>query len=215
MGAPEFTQVAGRAWLGCVLGWAASCALPSLQDSGKIRCVSDGDCLSGRRCEAGYCTSAHGDAGGGGDSPDDAGILCGAGCSGGQKCYLGLCTEVFATTPPCVPLDLDDGCPDDALCFEVSASETACRRFPACPSDGVCPVGDFGSVCNTGLINKSRICLAGVCIDASHCPGDWKCVFAFDADPAGSCSSGASGTPCRNNTDCSSNNCNGLLRVCA
>jgi hypothetical protein len=133
-------------------------------------------------------------------------------CVAGQICLYGYCS-----TPPsgvCDPHALDDGCGPRALCFERFDDDDVgdCYSMPACASDGSCPVGALGAVCNDGyLFNKDRICIISACVEPIHCPETFSCVSSGAV--LGVCSDGSFGAPCTDPSHCTSNACNVLPGV--
>jgi hypothetical protein len=134
-------------------------------------------------------------------------------CMLASDCVDGqICLEGYCSTPPsgsCNPGALDDGCGPRALCFERLDEDDVgdCYTMPGCASDGSCPVGASGAVCNEGyLFNKGRICLVGACVEEHHCPEGHPCVTADMV--LGACSSGAFGSPCTEASHCNSGICN-------
>lgn len=163
-----------------------------------LGCNSDGDCAEDQYCATEGDRLCH----------NKVVTTCPeVACAEGQECVNGYCS----TPPPateCMPFTPDDGCDKNALCLEVEEEMPKCYTFPYCPADGKCPVGLQGAVCNDELIaGKDKICLVGACLDASHCPADFKCLM-FGGDPLGYCSSGSFGEPCNVAADCDSNTCN-------
>ncbi|WAS92127.1 hypothetical protein [Nannocystis punicea] len=129
-------------------------------------------------------------------------------CEEGQVCVNGFCS----TPPPdtqCTPSLTDDGCESNAVCLYSSEEEAKCYTLPYCAQDDTCPVGPEGAVCNTDILTaKDKICLIGLCTEASHCPADWKCVKDQPNAVIGYCSDGGPFAPCSSNEDCFSNVCN-------
>lgn len=162
-----------------------------------IGCNSDGDCADNQYCATDEDRLCHN---------KEVTTCPEVPCVDGQICVNGYCS----TPPPateCEPFAPEDGCDKNALCLEVEEGKPKCYTFPYCPADGDCPVGIEGAVCNDGLIaGKDKICLVSACLDASHCPADFKCL-KFEGDPLGYCSSGATGEPCNGDADCLSNAC--------
>ena len=186
---------------------AASCALPTPEQSGKIHCENDGDCLSGRVCVAGECQDSRD------EQPSLVPTCPDTPCTGTDSCYWGFCGTATATA--CDAYALDDGCPSNALCYSSDPDTTFCLTLPACNSQVECPIGPQGAVCNLGdWPGKNGICLPGYCKDATDCPTDWRCVRLTGSDPLGLCGSGDPMSPCATGADCHSGNCDAFLHAC-
>ncbi|MGV3625091.1 MAG: hypothetical protein ACO1OB_30000 [Archangium sp.] len=140
-------------------------------------------------------------------------------CSVSTDCFeQQVCIAGFCSTPPpqtqCNPDEApsgNDGCDARSVCFDKGSSsmpEPKCYSLPACAADKTCPTGTQGAVCNDELIpNKEKICLIGLCRNASNCPADWACVRGVSTDVLGLCSSKTPGSPCAGPADCLSNSC--------
>ena len=130
-------------------------------------------------------------------------------CAGEQICVNQYCT----TPPPSTSCDpeaiVNDGCAKDAVCFaDPDTGKAACYTMPRCGEGGACPVGVTGAICNEGYLpDKDAICLLGLCDTKDHCPAGWSCVRFGVNDPLGMCSDGAFGSPCSNNSECTSGVC--------
>lgn len=134
-------------------------------------------------------------------------------CASGQQCVSGLCS----TPPPPTQCDPEqvgngmDGCEKNAICLDPATTEAKdpkCYSFPACGEGDTCPTGTQGAVCNVGLIpNKGKICLTGLCTQATHCPKDWACFKYPSNAPVGFCSNKGPFAPCTTAADCTSGNC--------
>ena len=180
-------------------------------------CRSSADCDDDALCANGVCvpSCSHADECPVGHYCSEA-SLCQPNnvptCMLATDCVDGqICLEGYCSTPPsgsCSPWGLDDGCGPRALCFERFEEEDVgdCYTMPGCASDGSCPVGASGAVCNDGyLFNKSRICLVGACVEPRHCPETHHCVTTGTV--LGVCSSGALGSPCTQAGHCQSGVC--------
>lgn len=175
-----------------------------------LGCTSDGDCADNQYCdttsllcqnnEVPVCMS-----------DDD--------CADSQLCADGYCS----TPPPNTSCDLEnfleDGCDTNALCLEQDDGSGACYSMPACASDGSCPVGIGGAVCNDGfLTSKGSICLLGFCTEEANCPDAFSCVLPTSGGGLGLCSSGVTGSPCTESDQCDSGTCNviqGFVGLCS
>ncbi len=166
-----------------------------------LGCTSDGNCADNQYCDTFSMTCQNADV-----SSCDGGDTC----LGEQICLAGLCSAGGGSS--CDPGAPVDGCETDAICFADDEDDgPRCYTMPACSSEGTCPVGLSGGVCNDGFLpEKGRICLVGGCTEDSHCPADWSCVFGPLAAGLGSCSSGLFGSICNDEDDCMSGVCNVL-----
>lgn len=134
-------------------------------------------------------------------------------CADGLMCLGGLCVGE-GSQATCTPdFSFADGCQGDELCYQDPNSPFddpvyRCYPMPRCPDSGECPVGQYGSVCNEQLIaGKDRICLLGMCLDASSdCNANQQCV-ADTPGVLGFCSDGAVGSYCLLDSHCDSGNC--------
>jgi hypothetical protein len=177
-------------------------------------CMSDNDCAQNQYCDTRFNP----------DQGDLASHLCVnktvSGCSNddqcseGQKCVMGLCSAAAEPTQ-CTPrVDGQDGCDSYSICLDISETEQeqySCVSFPPCPQNGICPVGQMGSVCNDDDIpGKEAICLTSLCKTKDNCPGVFKCVLM--SATLGMCSDGSMGMPCKTKTDCNQSlDCSGAL----
>lgn len=163
-----------------------------------LGCNSDGDCAEDQYCATEGDRLCHN---------KEVSTCPDVPCAEGQVCVNGFCS----TPPPatqCEPFAPEDGCEKNALCLEVEEGQPKCYTFPYCPADGDCPVGLQGAVCNDELIpGKDKICLVSACLDGSHCPAEFMCVM-FEGSALGYCSSGATGEPCNDGSECKSGTCN-------
>lgn len=163
-------------------------------------CMSDSDCAENQYCDTGesqLCLnkevptcSSDGD------------------CASSQVCIQGMCSAVPDVVEECTPYQSEDGCDEYSICIDVSdvdaeEPEGECASFPPCPEDGVCPVGQYGALCNDGHFpEKQAICLTSLCEDQTHCPTNLKCVHISAMGPLGICSGGSMGEPCEETDDC-------------
>lgn len=175
-----------------------------------VGCQSDGDCADNQYCATDDDRLCHN---------KEVSTCPDTPCVEGQVCVNGFCS----TPPPdteCDPTSLPDGCESNALCIEHEEGQPECYTFPYCSQDDTCPIGTEGAVCNTDLVpDKDKICLIGLCTDASHCPAEWKCVDFEPNGVIGFCSNGAFGNPCNSNDECISGTCSqpfpGVPGTCA
>jgi hypothetical protein len=164
-----------------------------------IGCQSNGDCAADQFCDTEFDKLCH----------NKTVTTCPeVACPEGQECVNGFCSgsseEAMCAQMP----NGEDGCEKNALCIAESENSAKCYTFPACAEDDTCPVGTHGAVCNTGIIpSKGRICLVGLCTEATHCPSGDKCVTFEESGEIGACSAGAFGDLCHAAADCKSNNC--------
>ncbi|MDC0717009.1 hypothetical protein POL25_08905 [Nannocystis sp. bb15-2] len=182
-------------------------------------CSSSNPCPDGQFCWNGICAigcTSNGDCAEDQFCATDTDMLCHnkevttcpeVPCEEGQVCKSGFCS----TPPPptqCTPSPVDDGCESNAVCFQETEDKASCYTLPYCSQDGTCPTGTEGAVCNNGLLpDKDKICLIGVCTEASNCPTDWKCIKDQPNAVVGYCSDGGTFAPCNSNADCLSNAC--------
>jgi hypothetical protein len=169
--------------------WNGICALG---------CNSDGDCADDQYCATDTDRLCHN---------KEVTTCPDVPCADTQVCVNGFCS----TPPPpteCMPALVNDGCESNAVCLQVSEEKAECYTFPYCSQDGTCPTGTEGAVCNNDLLtDKDKICLIGLCTDASHCPAEWNCIKFEPNGVVGACSSGGPFDPCNANEDCASNQC--------
>ena len=142
-----------------------------------------------------------------------------------QFCRSGLCISVEVRRDGgfqgCLLGNaVDDACAGEAICLQSATSTTTlnnCIGMPACPPDGTCPVGTFGSVCNDlpdggGRIfqNKQRVCLFSFCRADSNCPQGYACFRPSKDKLVAQCQTGTAGDLCFTQADCfNSNSCVG------
>lgn len=164
-------------------------------------CMTDNDCASNQYCDTRMEQSAHMCV-----NKEVSGCTDDNQCAENQTCVMGLCSA-SAEKKQCTPRpDAQDGCDTYSVCLDVSDLESekeefSCVTFPPCPQDGVCPVGQVGSVCNDGDIpGKAAICLTGLCKSVTNCPGNFKCILLTAT--LGMCSNGGMGMPCKASPDC-------------
>ena len=133
-----------------------------------------------------------------------------------QFCRSGLCLSVELRRDGgfqgCLLGAADDACAGEAICLQSQTSTTVlnnCIGMPACPQDGICPVGNYGSVCNDlpdggGRLfaNKQRICLFSFCNTTANCPQGDACFLPTKGKLAGQCQSGSPGDLCFSQADC-------------
>ena len=168
-----------------------------------LGCTNDGNCADNQYCDTEWSMTCQN---------KEVTTCPETPCASSQICQNGLCS----TPPPptmCMPrADGLDGCEENAICIGeedgMGGQDNSCYTFPPCSQDGTCPVGTSGAVCNTDLIpNKGRICLTGLCKDASHCPSNWHCVRFNPNDPVGFCGNGGPGAPCSEPAHCNDMMC--------
>lgn len=122
----------------------------------------------------------------------------------------------------------EDGCEKTSLCQrEIVLDDGGYCFGPTCPGhcyeavpcnpDGSCAVGANGALCNDGLFpQKARVCVPTFCRSVANCPSTFRCVGVGAVMAAGFCSSGATGQPCTQPSECGSGTCTlfGPLGVC-
>ncbi len=162
-------------------------------------CMTDQDCAANQYCDTAMEISAH-------MCVNRVVPTCAADadCATNQTCVFRLCSAVGVPSECTQRVDGEDGCDAYSICLDVSETDQeslACVSFPPCPADGVCPVGQVGSVCNDGdLPGKAHICLTHLCKAGNNCPGGFQCVVS--GGTLGMCSDGSLGMPCLLAADC-------------
>ena len=169
-----------------------------------LGCTSDGDCATNQYCDTASSRLCQ-------DISVPTCVSDGQ-CASSQVCSTGFCSTPPSTVACNVTFDGNDGCNAYSICVQNTDSSgnttTSCQSFPACARDGTCPQGTEGAVCNDGYVpGKDRVCLVGICADASNCPTNWKCIKDNSNDVLGQCSDGSFGDPCDTNADCVNNHC--------
>jgi hypothetical protein len=143
------------------------------------------------------------------------GCLSNVNCAADQTCdtssgHTGTCRNKGGdVTPPetCTPTPtFNDECGQMALCLDVSQTDYThvykCVETTPCEGSGQCQPGATGAVCNDGYLPaKGKICLPGSCSTTSNCPADSSCLKQ-QGGILGSCSSGAMGSVCLDDSDC-------------
>jgi len=167
-----------------------------------IGCQSNDDCADDQYCATGEDRMCH--------NKEVPTCSSDGECKGEQVCTDGYCTAPSQSDEQCEPDSIDDGCSETAICVERDGEDPECVNLPRCSEDGTCPTGQAGAVCNDDYVpQKAEVCLLGACESDSNCPSDWSCVKPQNS-VLGTCSSGAFGTPCTEDSQCQSGTCNSL-----
>lgn len=214
-------------------------------DGGPVCQAGDNSCAPGTRCVNRVCTPACASdgscpAGSYCEGPAPVEDVCAANvpiickqtldCPRPQYCLGGLCasgqTRADGGFQGCVLGSVNDACGPDAVCFQTQ-NGNQCLGMPACASNGGCPIGTSGAVCNDGrnpdggqlFPGKQRICVYGFCAIDTDCTQRAHCFHPAPGNPLGNCNFGVAGDPCFSNADCiGSSACSvpdgGTLGVC-
>ncbi len=191
-------------------GTLSGCALPTPVDADKTACVTTDDCRRHRVCLDGVCALPN-------EPPAELGVTScpETPCVAPASCFLGFCAERLSEPASCEAYAELDGCPANALCYDLDFEVAVCEQLPACSATRPCPVGPVGALCNLGIVaSKEAICMPRYCQTAANCPEAWHCVRYVGSEPVGFCSGGTPGEPCASANDCHSQSCEPLFRVC-
>ncbi len=141
-------------------------------------------------------------------------------CAAGQVCAAGFCVptpsdQICGTNP-----FGDDMCGASAVCMSdiivdgTKQTNRKCYAFPACGTDGSCPIGSHGAVCNVVsdariFPDKGPVCLATLCLSPANCPSGQRCVRG-PVSSFGRCTDGSPDSYCTDPSHCMSGICRQL-----